>query len=207
MQKKKKKTYQVSQRIQLLPHHAALLAPARDAAVHEVEEQAGGQEGEGEVEVSLVGGVAEAVPQRREDGHDAAEAVELRDVVGHVQRLEQREVARRRRQEVLLLVVRLFRHARLGRGAVARTARSFRHDIGRYSWYTAESDNFVSSRCVLVLVIALFLFTRLIKSRTAGSFVCPLSLRHRVCVATPSFSSPKYSQSFLVSSVRDKTDS
>lgn len=33
-----KKTYQVGERVKLLSHHAALLAPSCDAAVHEVEE-------------------------------------------------------------------------------------------------------------------------------------------------------------------------
>jgi hypothetical protein len=48
--------------------------------------------------------VLDAVAQRREDGHDAAEAVQLRDEVRQVQRAHQREVARVLREEALLLV-------------------------------------------------------------------------------------------------------
>lgn len=68
------KTYQVRQAVQLLAHHAALLPPARDLAVHEVEEQAKGQEGQCGVDVAARVVVLEAVPQGGEDGHDAAEA-------------------------------------------------------------------------------------------------------------------------------------
>lgn len=67
-------TYQVRQTIQLLAHHAALLPPARDLAVHEVEEEAEGQERQGGVDISARVVVLEAVPQGGEDGHDAAEA-------------------------------------------------------------------------------------------------------------------------------------
>jgi hypothetical protein len=70
--------YQVGERVELLPHQAGFLAPARDFAVHEVEEEAERDEAEGEVEVGVVGGVGlDAVAQRGEDGHDAAEAWRL----------------------------------------------------------------------------------------------------------------------------------
>lgn len=55
-------TYEISQGIQLLTHHAALLSPPRHSSVHEIEEQAEREEGEGEVQVALVSRVAEAVP-------------------------------------------------------------------------------------------------------------------------------------------------
>lgn len=67
-------TYKISKRIQLLAHQTALLAPSRDLAIHEVEEQAEGHEGQRRPEVAVVGGVAEAVAHGGEDGHDAAEA-------------------------------------------------------------------------------------------------------------------------------------
>lgn len=68
-------TYQIRERIELLAHQTRLLAPPRYLAVHEVEEQAERDEEEGQVQVHVVGRVRlDAVPQRREDGHDAAEA-------------------------------------------------------------------------------------------------------------------------------------
>lgn len=65
-------TYQIRQRVQLLAHHTALLPPTRYLAIHEIEEQAEGEEGKRVVEVSLVGGVAKAVPQRGEEGENTA---------------------------------------------------------------------------------------------------------------------------------------
>lgn len=55
-------TYEISQGIQLLTHHAALLSPPRHSSVHEIEEQAEREEGEGEVQVALVCRVAKTVP-------------------------------------------------------------------------------------------------------------------------------------------------
>jgi len=52
---------QVGQAVELLAHETGLAAPARDFAVHEVEEEAEGHEGEGGPEVGMVGGRAEAV--------------------------------------------------------------------------------------------------------------------------------------------------
>lgn len=67
-------THQIREGIQLLAHQATLLPPPRHPPVHEVEEQAKGQEGEREVQQRSVGGVAEAVAEGREDGEDAAKA-------------------------------------------------------------------------------------------------------------------------------------
>lgn len=64
---------EVGEGIELLAHHAALLAPAGDLAVHGVEEEAERQEGEGKPEV-IAGCRVNAVPQRGEDGEDAAGA-------------------------------------------------------------------------------------------------------------------------------------
>jgi hypothetical protein len=66
--------YQIGERVQLLPHHAALLPPARDLAVEEVEEEAKGQEAERRPQVAVLCWVAEAVAHRGEEGEDAAEA-------------------------------------------------------------------------------------------------------------------------------------
>lgn len=71
-------TYQIRKTIQFLSHHTALLPPARNLAIHEIEEQAKGQESQGGVHVSERGGIAEAVAQGGEDGHDPAEAYNLR---------------------------------------------------------------------------------------------------------------------------------
>lgn len=86
-------SYQVRKTIQLLAHQAALLAPARDLAIEKVEKEAKGQECEGAVEVAEGGRIAKEVAHRGEDGHDAAEAIELRDEVGQVQGADEREVA------------------------------------------------------------------------------------------------------------------
>lgn len=67
--------YEVSERVEFLAHETGLLPPARDLAVHEVEEQAERDEAEGEVEVGVVVRVVlDAVAERGEDGHDAAKA-------------------------------------------------------------------------------------------------------------------------------------
>lgn len=98
------RTYQVSQTVKLLAHHAALLPPPGHPAVHEVEEKPKRQEGERVVQVRGVGRVTEAVAQAGEDGHDAAEAVQRREEVGHVERPYQREVARVGGEQEPLLV-------------------------------------------------------------------------------------------------------
>jgi hypothetical protein len=66
--------YQVGEGVELLPHHAALLSPARDFSVEKVEEEAEGQEGEGSPQVAVLCRVAEAVAHRGEEGEDAAGA-------------------------------------------------------------------------------------------------------------------------------------
>lgn len=71
------RTYQIGQRIQLLAHQTALLPPSGDLAVHEIEEEPKGYEGEGEVHVTVGCRGAEAVAHGREDGHEAAEAWQI----------------------------------------------------------------------------------------------------------------------------------
>jgi hypothetical protein len=70
-------TYQISQRIQLLAHEAALLPPARDLTVHEIEEEAKGHERQRRPEVAQRGWRAQAVPHGREDRHDPTESYRL----------------------------------------------------------------------------------------------------------------------------------
>lgn len=70
-------TYQIGQRIQLLAHQTALLPPPGHLAVHEIEEEPEGYEGEGEVYVTVGCRGAEAVAHGREDGHEAAEAWQI----------------------------------------------------------------------------------------------------------------------------------
>ena len=65
---------EVRQGIEFLAHEGGFFAPAGDFAVHEVEEEAEGDEGEGEVEVGGLGGVADEVAHGGEEGHYAAEA-------------------------------------------------------------------------------------------------------------------------------------
>lgn len=67
-------TYEISQGVEFLPHETALLPPPRDFAVHEVEEEAEGHEGEGEPHGGVGGGGTEAVAHGGEDGHETAEA-------------------------------------------------------------------------------------------------------------------------------------
>lgn len=71
-------SYQISQRIQLLSHQTTLLSPPRDFAVHEVEKQAEGDEGQRDVDGAIGCRGAETVAHRGQDGHEAAEA--CRDV-------------------------------------------------------------------------------------------------------------------------------
>ena len=70
-------THQIGQRIQLLAHQTALLPPPGHLAVHEIEEEPEGYEGEGEVYVTVRCRGAEAVAHGREDGHEAAEAWQI----------------------------------------------------------------------------------------------------------------------------------
>lgn len=67
-------TYQVRKRVEFLAHQRRLLPPPGYLAVHEVEEQSKGHEREGGPQVTEFARVSEAVAQRGEDGHDAAEA-------------------------------------------------------------------------------------------------------------------------------------
>ncbi|KAL9010767.1 MAG: hypothetical protein Q9173_004334 [Seirophora scorigena] len=73
-ERKRRRTYEISQGIEFLAHQAALLPPARDLAVHEVEEEAEGHEGESEPHGAVGLGGAKAIPHREKDGHEAAEA-------------------------------------------------------------------------------------------------------------------------------------
>lgn len=66
-------THQISERVKLLPHQAALLPPPRDLAVKGVEEEAEREEHERHPQMVDLIRIAERVVQRREDGHDAAE--------------------------------------------------------------------------------------------------------------------------------------
>jgi len=67
-------TYQIRQRIQLLPHQAALPSPPRHLPIHEVEEKPKRHESERcpYWAVGVCG--AEAVSHGAEDGHKAAKA-------------------------------------------------------------------------------------------------------------------------------------
>jgi hypothetical protein len=67
-------TYQVSKRIQLLAHKAALLPPPRDFSIEKVKKEAKRQEPKCDPNHSVRRRIAEAVAQRREDGHGAAKA-------------------------------------------------------------------------------------------------------------------------------------
>ena len=67
-------TYQVSKRIQLLAHEAALLPPPRNFSVEKVKKQSKGQEPQRDPNHSVLRGIAEAVAQRGEDGHGSATA-------------------------------------------------------------------------------------------------------------------------------------
>ena len=87
------RAYQISQRIQFLPHQTALPPPARDFPIEEIEEQSQWHESEGDVEVGGGGGGAEAVAHGGEDGGEAAEAVEEGDAVGEVVGADEGEVA------------------------------------------------------------------------------------------------------------------
>ncbi|KAK0986829.1 hypothetical protein LTS01_009773 [Friedmanniomyces endolithicus] len=66
---------------------------ARDFPIEEIEEQSQWHESEGDVEVGGGGGGAEAVAHGREDGGEAAEAVEEGDAVGEVVGADEGEVA------------------------------------------------------------------------------------------------------------------
>ena len=65
-------TYQVSQRIQLLPHQTALASPPRHLAIHEVEKQSKGHEPQ--CCPNRAKGIrwAKAVAHGANDGHEAA---------------------------------------------------------------------------------------------------------------------------------------
>jgi hypothetical protein len=66
------KTYQISERVQLLTHQTSLLPPPGDLAVHKIEEQAERDKAQREVQVCIVVRVVlNAVTQRGEDGHYA----------------------------------------------------------------------------------------------------------------------------------------
>jgi hypothetical protein len=77
---------EVGERIEFLTHERGLAPPACDFAVHEVEEEAEGDEGEREVEVGVVEGVGlRAVAERGEDGHYAAEAWTVKLLASNLQ--------------------------------------------------------------------------------------------------------------------------
>lgn len=62
--------YQVSQRIQFLPHQRRLLSPSCDLAVEEIKEKAQWHEPQCQPQVCQIFGVRKAIAHRREDGHD-----------------------------------------------------------------------------------------------------------------------------------------
>lgn len=74
---------EVSQRVQFLAHERRLLAPPSNSAVKHVEKEAQGHAPHGSDNVLGVLGLVE--PHALDNGHEAAEAVEHGDVVGHVQ--------------------------------------------------------------------------------------------------------------------------
>ena len=84
--KKKKKhkiyTYQIRQRIQLLPHQTALTPPPRDLPIHKVEEEPERHECQRCPYVTVGVWGAKTVAHGREDGHETAKAWRI---VSHVQ--------------------------------------------------------------------------------------------------------------------------
>lgn len=88
-----KQTYQIRQRIKLLPHQAALVPPSRDLAIEEIEEQPKRHERQRHPYVGRLVRRAHAVAHRGEDGHDAAEAVHERDEISEVVGAYHAEVA------------------------------------------------------------------------------------------------------------------
>lgn len=86
-------TYQISQRIQLLPHQTALPPPPRDLAIKKVEKQPKRHKRQRRPHIPQLAGRAGHVAHGGEDGQYAAEAVELGDQVGQVQGADQAEVA------------------------------------------------------------------------------------------------------------------
>lgn len=83
--KKKKKqiyTYQIRQRIQLLPHQTALTPPPRDLPIHKVEEEPERHECQRCPYVTVGVWGPETVAHGREDGHETAKAWRI---VSHVQ--------------------------------------------------------------------------------------------------------------------------
>lgn len=73
------KTYQISQRIQLLPHQTTLPPPPRDLPIKEVEKQPQRHQRQRSPQIPQLAGGTGHIPHRGEDGHDAAQAVELGD--------------------------------------------------------------------------------------------------------------------------------
>ena len=69
--------YQVCKRVEFLSHQAGLASPSCNLPIHEVEEHAERCEDQREPDGTIVRWVSEAVSQRGENGHDAAEAIEL----------------------------------------------------------------------------------------------------------------------------------
>ena len=75
-------TYQIRQRIQLLPHQTALTPPPRDLPIHKVEEEPKRHECQRCPYVAIGVWGAETVAHGGEDGHETAEAWRI---VSHVQ--------------------------------------------------------------------------------------------------------------------------
>ena len=73
-------THQISQTVQLLPEHAALLPPARDLAVHEVEDQP--RKGKPERGPQVVGVIGQQITRGGENGERSADPVHDSDQVG-----------------------------------------------------------------------------------------------------------------------------
>jgi len=72
--RKRKSTYQICQRVQLLPHQTALAPPPSHLAIHEIKEQSEGHESQRSVHIAEGVWGPETVTQGGEDGHEAAEA-------------------------------------------------------------------------------------------------------------------------------------
>ena len=67
------RTHQISKRIQLLAHQTALVPPPCNLAIHEIEEEAKGHEGEGCPYGAKRIWWSQAVAHGGDDGHEAAE--------------------------------------------------------------------------------------------------------------------------------------
>lgn len=97
-------TYQISKRIEFLSHQAALPPPPCDLPIEEIEEQAERHERQRCPHVTELSWRTGHVSHGGEDGHDAAETVELCDQIGEVQCADETKVAGLLTEEGCLLV-------------------------------------------------------------------------------------------------------